>query len=143
MPKPIEFSDFYKLIHQIKKGDEAKEEELERLLEDYKIGKHSESAYEELGKMLCNIGLKGTIEYSGLKKIDLICKLEQTVWNYLEVRMSKDLKDYLIGSMKSFVKKDNLVKIIATKWKVSESEFENNVEGLAIYITDGILEIVQ
>ncbi len=143
MTKPIEFGNFYKLLKEIKKGNSAKKEALALLLEDYKVGKDSESPYEELGQALCTIGLQGIEEYTGLNEIEIICNFQKPVWEYLKIRMGKSFKEYLENTMKHYIKNEDLISKLSIKWKADIEELESNIDNLIDYINEGIIEIIQ
>ncbi len=143
MPKPIEFSKFYQLVKEVKRGDLSKKEVLTSLIEDYKIGLDSETPYEELGKILCTVSLRGVNEYTGLKEIELICRLKRDVWDYLKIRTGESLEDYLASIMKSHVNNKDLLANLCSKWNVEKEELENNLENLIDYVNEGIIDIIK
>ena len=81
-------------------------------------------------------------EYTGIDDIKSISRLETSVWDYLKVRTKESLSNYLIRKMKSHCKEHDLTKKISTNWKHSEDELTQNVDGLAKYVTEGIVEVV-
>ena len=142
MTKPIEFSDFYRLLNSVKAGDKGEEEKLEWLLAEYEHAKNSSSPFDELGQIFCHIGIMEVYSYTGVDNIGFISKLEKVVWDYLEIRMGNKLSEQIIKKMKSHCEQHELVDKISKKWDFPEQELTNNVDGLAKYVADGILEVI-
>ncbi len=142
MESPIEFNEFYRLLREVKKGNNKKSEELEWILAEYEHGKDCKSHFDELGQIFCHMGVMKLYEYVGVEDIKYISALEQTVWNYLKKRMGEGAHEHLVECMKSHAEKHELSQVISEKWGISKEELENNIEGLAAYVTDGILEVV-
>ncbi len=142
MAEPVEFGSFYQLLQSVKQGSEERIKELEWMLAEYEHAKESKNAYDELGQIFCHHGIMELYEYTGLDNIQLISSFEDSVWNYLKLRMSYSLSQYMIKSMISHAKEHDLAKKVSEKWKVSSEEVEDNMEGLAKYVTEGIVEII-
>ncbi len=142
MTKPIEFGKFYALIKGAKDGKKEDELELVDLVKKYSKSEECDSAFDELGKIFCNVGLQEVYKYTGLKEINIISKLEGSVWKYLELRMGVKFKTYLIEKMKSHSREENLIEIISNKWGIDTNFLEANIEALAVYISEGIVEII-
>tara|TARA_Y100001968_G_scaffold294085_1_gene300412 strand:- start:126 stop:566 length:441 start_codon:yes stop_codon:yes gene_type:complete len=142
MDKPIEFNSFYKLLYNTKSGRKDSIEILSKVASDYKEGKESQNEFDELGKIYCYIGLCRIYEYTGIKDISYIHNISEEIWNYIEVREEVDLSTYIKRGMKEYSNK-NVIKDIALKWNVKQENLENNIEGLANYITEGIVETIK
>ncbi len=143
MSKPIEFSDFYRLLTEVKRGDQKKKEELDWLLAEYEHAKGSEGAYDELGQIFCHIGVMELYEYTGVDNITFISKIESSIWDYLIVRVGEELDDYLVKKMVSHCENHNLAEKISKKWDFPEKELIENIKGLAVYVAQGIVEVVK
>ncbi len=143
MSKPIEFSKFYKLLNEVKEGNKEKEQELEWILAEYEHAKESEGAFDELGQIFCHIGLMKLYDYAGVDELSFIGGLDKLVWDYLKRRMGEGLPEYLVRNMKSHANSHQLVEKISEKWKTPESEVSKNVDGLAKYVTEGIIEVIE
>lgn len=141
MAKPIEFDEFYSLLSAVKSGDRKKKKKLETLLIKYKNGEDAASAYDELGKIFCVVGSKSLYEYTGIDDLAFLGTLNQSVWDYLKVRMGCKLNQYIIDSMNSHAEKNKLAAAISKKWELSTEEITDNLAGLAEYITEGIVDI--
>ena len=143
MAKPIEFNEFYKLLRKAKNGSESDELELATILEGYKSPKESQGAYEELGKIFCFISMNALFEYTGLTVAKDIGELSNEIWEYLKKRMKGDLRDYTKDRVIKESKNKSLPNKIAKKWEIDKEELEKNLEGLAEYVIDGIVEIIK
>ncbi len=142
MTKPVEFSSFYKLLKAVRDGDKKKGEELEWMLAEYEHANEATSAYDELGQIFCHHGVMELFEYTGVDNIPYIKSLNNEVWEYLKVRMLMDLKEYMIKSMLNHAQQHQLAKKISSKWNSDLEEIEENMGGLAKYVTEGIIELV-
>ena len=81
-------------------------------------------------------------DYAGTDDIKYIHSLSKSVWDYLQIRMNISLSEYMIKSMLSHAKEHKLASKISSKWNFSTDEIENNIEDLAKYVADGILELI-
>ena len=81
-------------------------------------------------------------EYIGVDDIKYISSLEQSVWDYLKKRTGDDLSFYLVRSMKDHAKNHSLTEKTSSKWNIKQEDLELNIEGLAKYVADGILEVL-
>ncbi len=142
MANPIEFSKFYALLNEVKKGSSKKEEELEWLLAEYEHAKDSKSAFDELGQIFCHIGVMELYSYTGLEDVKAISKLDPAVWEYLEIRMKINLVNYLTDKMISHSETHELTDKIAKKWDFSEQTLIANNNDLARYVAEGIVETI-
>ncbi len=142
MANPIEFGSFYKLLRSVRDGNRQKKQELEWILAAYEHAKESSSAYDELGQIFCHHGVMELYDYTGTDNIEYIYSLEQSIWDYLKVRMNTSLNEYMIMSMIKHAKDHNLTKKISNKWNTPIEEIEENLEDLAKYVTEGIIEII-
>ena len=142
MTDKVEFGSFYKLLQAAKDGDKQKIKELEWILAQYEHAKDATSAYDELGQIFCHHGVMELYDYTGTDDITYITSLDNSVWNYLNVRMEISLQSYMIKSMLNHAKDHTLVKNISAKWNYDVNDIEDNIEGLAKYVTEGIVEII-
>ena len=142
MAKPVEFGKFYKLLQAVKSGDEEKNKELQWILAEYEHAKESTSPYDELGQIFCHHGVMELYEYTGVDNVKFISCLEKSVWDYLEVRMGITLPQYMRSSMISHANKHELVKKMSNKWNASVDELEENIENLAQYVVEGIIDVI-
>ena len=142
MAKPVEFAEFYNLLQAVKVGDEKKDEELAWMLAEYEHAKDAKSPYDELGQIFCHHGVMELYEYTGVDNIKFISGLEKQVWDYLEVRMGISLPKYMVGSMTTHANKHELAQKMSVKWETPVEELESNIEGLAQYVAEGIIELL-
>ncbi len=142
MAKSVEFGEFYKLLQAVKVGDEEKDKQLQWMLAEYEHAKEATSSYDELGQIFCHHGVMELYDYTGVDSIKFISSLEKMVWDYLEVRMNVALPEYMVTSMVAHAKEHDLVKKMSKKWDTSIEELESNMEGLARYVAEGIVEII-
>ncbi|KGG15526.1 MULTISPECIES: hypothetical protein [unclassified Prochlorococcus] len=142
MANPIEFGSFYKLLKAVRDGNEQKGKELEWMLAEYEHAKDASSAFDELGQIFCHHGVMELYDYTGTDDITYINSLDQSVWNYLKVRMDIGLADYMVKSMLTHAKDHQLAKKVSDKWNYKIDEIEENIEELAKYVTDGIVELI-
>ena len=142
MAEPVEFGSFYQLLHSVKEGSDEQTKELEWMLAEYEHAKESNSAYDELGQIFCHHGIMELYEYTGLENIQTISKFDKSVWDYLKLRTDLSLSEYMIKSMISHAKQHNLSQKVAGKWKVPSEEVEANMEDLAKYVAEGIIDVI-
>ncbi len=142
MAKPVEFGKFYKLLQEVKIGDEEKDKELQWILAEYEHAKEATSAYDELGQIFCHHGVMELFDYTGVDSIKFISTLEKNVWDYLDARMKVSLPEYMVKSMIAHVNEHNLLDKLSKKWDTSIKELDSNVEDLAKYVVEGIIDVI-
>ena len=142
MPSPVEFSSFYQLLQSVKLGNEKETKELQWMLAEYEHAKESKNAYDELGQIFCHHGIMELYEYTGLDNIQIISGLNSSVWEYLKLRMGYTLEEFMIMSMLSHAKEHGLATKLCKKWDLVNDEIEGNLDGLAKYVVEGIIEII-
>ena len=142
MANAIEFGSFYKLLQAARDGNEEKNKELEWMLAEYEHAKDATSAYDELGQIFCHHGVMELYDYAGTDDIRYITSLDNSFCNYLQVRMETSLQDYMIKSMLNHAKEHQLANKISKKWDFQVDEIQNNIEDLAKYVTEGIVELI-
>ncbi len=142
MSNSVEFSSFYKLIEEVRDGNDEKNKELEWMLAEYEHAKDASSAFDELGQIFCHHGIMELYDYTGTDNIKYINGLDISVWNYLKVRMKIDLPEYMIKSMVQHAKEHELALKISRKWDAQVDEIEENLEDLAKYVTEGIVDLI-
>ncbi len=131
MPEPVEFASFYQLLQSVKEGCEEESKQLEWMLAEYEHAKESKNAYDELGQIFCHHGIMELYEYTGVDNIQLISNFEDSVWNYLTLRMSDSLPQYMIKSMIAHAEQHDLAQKMSEKWEISTEEIADNIENLA------------
>ena len=142
MADPVEFGSFYKLLKAVIDGNEEKSKELEWMLAEYEHAKDATSAYGELGQIFCHHGIMELYDYTGTDNIKYINSLDTSVWNYLKVRMNIGLPEFMVTSMLNHAKDHSLAMKISNKWDFKIDEIEDNLEALAKYVTDGIVDLI-
>ena len=142
MAKPIEFGEFYKLLREARDGNDAKDKELQWILAEYEHAKDAKSAYDELGQIFCHHGVMELYDYTGIDDIKYINSLEKNIWEYLNFRMKVSIEEYMVKSMLNHAKEHRLSTKISKKWNTSIPEIDDNMEGLAQYVAEGIMELI-
>ena len=142
MTNPVEFGSFYKLLQAVKDGNKEKSKELEWMLAEYEHAKDAKSAYDELGQIFCHHGVMELYEYTGVENVSYINKLDRAVWDYLKIRMETGLHQYMVKSMLNHAKDHQLAKKVSSKWESNLQEIEDNIEDLANYVAEGIVELI-
>tara|TARA_Y100001968_G_C19334316_1_gene705997 strand:+ start:489 stop:920 length:432 start_codon:yes stop_codon:yes gene_type:complete len=142
MTAPVEFGSFYKLLREVIRGNVNARKELEWLLAEYEHAKDATSAYDELGQIFCHHGIMELYEYTGTDNIEYINSLDGSVWEYLKVRMEVSLSEFMVRTMIRHAKHHNLTQKISEKWNAPISDIQDNIEDLASYVVDGIVEII-
>ncbi len=142
MANAIEFGSFYKLLQAARDGNEERKKELEWMLAEYEHAKDAKNPYDELGQIFCHHGVMELYDYTGTDDIKYINSLNKSVWDYLVIRMNISLSDYMVKSMLSHAKEHKLASKISSKWNIEIEELENNLEDLAKYVTEGIVELI-
>ncbi len=142
MANAIEFGSFYKLLQAARDGNEERKKELEWMLAEYEHAKDAKNPYDELGQIFCHHGVMELYDYTGTDDIKYINSLNKSVWDYLVIRMNISLSDYMVKSMLSHAKEHKLASKMSNKWNVEIDEVENNLEDLAKYVTEGIVELI-
>ena len=142
MANAIEFGSFYKLLQAARDGNEERKKELEWMLAEYEHAKDAKNPYDELGQIFCHHGVMELYDYTGTDDIKYINSLNKSVWDYLVIRMNISLSDYMVKSMLSHAKEHKLASKMSSKWNIEIDELENNLEDLAKYVTEGIVELI-
>ena len=142
MSSPVEFSAFYQLLQSVKLGNEKETKELQWMLAEYEHAKESKNAYDELGQIFCHHGIMELYEYTGLDNIQIISGLNNSVWEYLKLRIGSSLEDFMVKSMLSHAKAHDLASKLGNKWDLANDEIESNIDGLAQYVVEGIIEVI-
>ena len=142
MANAIEFGSFYKLLQAARDGNEERNKELEWMLAEYEHAKDAKNPYDELGQIFCHHGVMELYDYTGTDDIKYINSLDKSVWDYLQIRMNLSISDYMVKSMLNHAKEHQLAKKISSKWEVETNEINDNLEGLAKYVTEGIVELI-
>ena len=142
MNKPIEFGSFYKLLKEVINGNDEEKRKLEWLLAEYEHAKDATSAFDELGQIFCHHGIMELYEYTGTDNIQYIKSLENSVWEYLKIRMGIGLNEYMVKTMLNHAYDHKLSQKISGKWNTQASDIEENIEGLAVYVAEGIVDLI-
>ncbi len=142
MTNSVEFGSFYKLLKAVRDGNEEKGKELEWMLAEYEHAKDANSVYDELGQIFCHHGVMELYEYTGVENLTYIKGLDHAVWDYLKVRMQIGLQEYMVKSMLNHAEDHELCKKVSGKWDSDAKEVEENIEGLANYVAEGIVEVI-
>ncbi len=139
----IEFNSFYKSLKKISDGSEDEMKNFKSLLSSYESKSDCKNCFDELGMTFCCNGIKYLYEYTGLKELNYISNLKSQVWEYLEKRVGKTLTNYLVSKLVDAYSDKGLKEDLAQRWEVDEKEIERNIEPLALYVVEGIIEVIQ
>jgi len=139
----IEFSDFFRLLNEIKEGDLNKQELLDKKMEEYKSGENAKSFLDELGKIFLYQGMLELYKYTNSKDIKLISQLDKADWEKLKEKNEDPLPQFLSNTMLSYAKENNIAKEISNKWKVSGREINKHLRPMSRYLTEGIIELLE
>ena len=143
MSESIEYSKFFMLLAEIKKGAIEKNKILEDTMNEYKEGSNSKSFLDELGQRFLYLGLSELFKYTESKNLDFISKIEKETWEELAEKNNFELPQYLANAMISNVKENKLAKQISQKWEVREREINKHIRPMAQYITEGIIDFLE
>ncbi len=142
MTNAVEFGSFYKLLQAARDGNKEKNKELEWMLAEYEHAKDAKNSYDELGQIFCHHGVMELYDYTGTDDIKYIHGLTKPVWDYLHIRMKISLSEYMIKSMLNHSKEHKLASKMSDKWGLETDEIESNLEDLAKYVAEGIVELI-
>ncbi len=143
MTTPLEFSTVYKILNEMKEGDDSQRDVLSSILNDYKEGAKADSFLHQLGQIFLCIGVDELYKYAGSDNLKFIGQLSKEQWDELAKKNNCDLPVYLANSMINFLKKNQLSLKLSSKWKVYKGEVEKHVMPMARYITEGILDVLE
>ncbi len=143
MTKEIEFSEFFKLLNEIKEGDESKQELIGLKITEFKTGEKAESFLQELAQNYLWIGLKELFEFVDSMDLSFIGNLTKEEWDDLAKKNNCDLPVYLANKMINYAKANKFVEKFSLKWKTSEREIEKHIMPMAAYITEGIIDVLE
>ena len=140
--KPVQFSDFYILLNAVKGGDESSLGKFEEMLEEFQEATKSESPLEDLGQMFLYIGVMELYVYAGTNDLKVIGDMTQSDWEDLKNKQKAELPPHLANTMIAYAKKNRLSKKISQKWQTSKREIDQNIMGMARYVTEGIIDAI-
>ena len=143
MTTPLEFSQVYTILNNIKEGDNSHQTELNLILSDFKEGAKAESFLHQLGQMFLYIGVQELYKFTSSENLKFIGQLTKEEWDELVKKNNSDLHIYLANSMINFFKENQLSEKFASKWKVNKGEVEKHVMPMARYITEGFIDLLE
>ncbi len=143
MTRPVEFSKFFKLLQIEKEGNSAIKKDIDALLTEFKNHQDCESALEELGQTYITLAYQEIFNYSEKGDLPTICLMDKSEWDILNDKNGIPLPQHLANTMISFAKKNKLVSKLSEKWATPRREIEKNINGMARYITEGFIEILE
>ncbi len=142
MSDPIEFDEFYATLASARDGNREKVSELEWMLAEYEHANESKGPFDELGQIFCHIGVMEMYSYTGVEQLNYIYSMENNIWDYLKQREGKSAQNALVKTMVKHAKEHSLTNKIANKWGSNEEDLAENINRLAEYIADGIIDIL-
>tara|TARA_Y100001968_G_scaffold251839_1_gene237112 strand:- start:1871 stop:2302 length:432 start_codon:yes stop_codon:yes gene_type:complete len=139
----IEFSEFYRILNGLKKGESEKKELLEEKMKEYKDGDNAQSYLDELGKIFLHQGLLELYKYTESNDMSVIGNLEKEEWDKLTEKNEDSLPQHLSITMIKHAKENDLSKKISDKWKVNKREINKHIRPMSRYITEGIIDVLE
>ncbi len=143
MSESIEFSEFFRILGEIKDGKEGKDKLLNEKIKEYKNEDNSKSYLDELGKSFICLGVKELYEFTGNKDLNNISKLDKDQWDELAEKNEENLPQYLANAMIDNAKENKTPQKLSEKWKVRPREINKHIRPMAQYITEGIIEFLE
>ena len=143
MTDQIEFSSFYKLLNSIKEGDSKKISLLDEKINDFKNGLNSTSFLEELGSLYLYVGITELYNFTNTKDLQEIGLIDKEGWETLSSENQQELPVYLANKMIEYIKEHKKVKEISIKWNIKEGEIRKHITKMAIYITEGLIDVIE
>ena len=143
MTTELEFSIFYNHLNALKEGDKSKQEDMNLILEEFKMRKNAESFLQELGQTYIYIGLEALFKYSESNDLEYIGQLTKEDWDALAIKNNCDLPIHLANKMINHVKEHQFIEDLSIKWKKTEREIEKHIMPMAAYITEGFIDVLE
>ena len=143
MSDQIEFSSFYKLLNSIKEGKSEQIPLLDETINDFQNGNNSKSFLDELGSLYLSIGITELYNFTNTKDLEEIGLIDKEGWETLSSKNQQELPIYLANKMIEYIKENNKVKEMSTKWNIKESEIRKHITKMARYITEGIIDVIE
>ena len=143
MSKPVEFSEFYKLLNAVKEGQIEKKVLLEKMLNEYEASENADSPLHELGQIFLHKGVVELFKYADSEDLAYIGSLDTKSWQELAKKNRGELPPCLANAMIIYGKNEGISKMISKKWKTSKREIDKNIMQMARYITEGIIDAIE
>ena len=143
METPLEFSTVYKILNQMKEGDESQKDSLNSILSDYEEGSKAESFLHQLGQVFLFVGVEELYKYANSDNLKFIGQITKDEWDELARKNNCDLPVHLANSMIKFCKKNQLSVNLSSKWKIYKGEVDKHIMPMARYITEGIIDVLE
>ena len=131
MEKPVEFSEVYRAINAIKEGDKSKKEVLDKMLTEFASGESADSFLHEIGQKFITVGIEELFKHKKTNDFQLIGELSNEEWTEIANKMI------------SYAKKNQISKILSSKWETPRREIEKHVISMARYITEGLIDSLE
>ncbi len=143
MSKPVEFSKFYRLLNDVKNGNDEKKEELKDLLIEYEKSENCDSGLHELGQLFCYVGIMELYKYAETEDLQKIGQLSKEEWDAIANKHEAYLPPRLANKMIDYFKSNEISKRISKKWDMKPRQINKEVMGMARYITEGIIDSIE
>ena len=95
------------------------------------------------GQIKKHIAINEVYEYTGMSNIKEIGNLTRPVWDYLTKRNGNNMHDYIVEKILDESLEKGYKTTLSKKWKVKIEEIDKNLEDLAKYVTEGIVDIIE
>ena len=131
MEKPVEFSHVYKIINTIRQGDNSKEIELEKILQEYSNGEKADSFLHEIGQKFLTIGVDEFLNQAQASDIKAAKKLTNKEWTDIAYKMI------------NYAKNNKISKELGLKWNMPRREIDKHLIPMARYVTEGLIDSME
>ena len=124
-------------------GDKQQEKKLQWILAEYEHAKDAFSSFHELGQIFCHHAVMQLYAYTGIDDIKFISNFDESIWNYLEVRNKATLFEFIERGLVKHIEEHRVIKKISDKWNRPIDELSHNSNDLAIYVIEGIIQVIK
>jgi len=139
----IEFSSFYRLLNSIKEGESEQLSLLDEKINAFKNGNNSKSFLDELGSLYLSVGITELYNYTNIEDLQEIGRIDKKGWETLSSTNQQELPVYLANKMIEYIKENNKVNQLSSKWNIKEGEIRKHITKMARYITEGIIDVIE
>ena len=143
MSDQIEFSSFYRLLNSIKEGESEQLSLLDEKINAFKNGNNSKSFLDELGSLYLSVGITELYNYTNIEDLQEIGRIDKKGWETLSSTNQQELPVYLANKMIEYIKENNKVNQLSSKWNIKEGEIRKHITKMARYITEGIIDVIE
>ncbi len=145
MSNSVEFSEFFKIINDIKEkeNNDKKVSLMYSKLTEFENGEKASDFLNEMGQRFINIGVKKLIDFCKNDNLKIVANLSKEEWDSLADENGQALPQFLANEMIEFSKNINLTTSLADKWNLKKREVNKHIRPMAQYITEGIIDFLE